>query len=108
MAARLDVPYAVLKEARDRWDAGADELDGAWRRLAKASPSHLSAEVTAAVKAFREPWADELKAAGEQAQGYADEFVFFHRMVVIVDQAHAERLRSLLPWAEHDAAVTDR
>jgi len=108
MAVTLDVPYAVLQAARQRWDAAADELDGAWRRLARSSTSDLSAVVAAAVTGFADGWADELRCAARQAQGYADEFVFFHRMLVLVDRAQAERLRSLLPWAEHAAAVRER
>lgn len=105
MTITLDVPYAVLKAARDRWDASADELDGAWRRLAKVSTTDLSDAVAAAVTAFADPWVDEVKAVARRAQGYADEFVFFRRLLVLVDQAQAERLRALLPWAEHDATV---
>ncbi|GAA3533508.1 hypothetical protein [Nocardioides daeguensis] len=105
MTITLDVPYAVLKAARDRWDEAADELDGAWRRLAKVSTSDLSDAVAAAVTAFADPWVDELKVVARQAQGYADEFVFFRRLLVLVDRAQAERLRALLPWTERDAAV---
>jgi hypothetical protein len=105
MTITIDVPYAVLRAARDRWDEAADELDGAWRRLAKVSTSDLSDAVAAAVTAFTDPWVDEVKAVARRAQGYADEFVFFRRLLVLVDQAQAERLRALLPWAERDAAV---
>jgi hypothetical protein len=107
MAVILDVPYAVLRAARERWDLAGDELDGAWRRLTAASTTDLSATVAAAVTGFAEPWADELKAAAALAAGYAEEFVFFHRRLVVVDRAQAERLRSLLPWAERDAAVRE-
>lgn len=107
MTVTLDVPFAVLAAARDRWDAAADELDGAWRRLARASTSELSSAVVAAVSAFTEPWVDEVKAGAGQAQGYVDEFVFFQRVVVLVDRAQAERLRLLLAWSEHDATVTE-
>lgn len=106
MTARLDVPFAVVQQARERWDAAGDELDGAWRRMAKTSTAELASEVVAAVEGFREPWADELKAAAEQATGYAAEIVFFRGLVIVADQEQAERLRSLLPWAQHDAAVT--
>jgi len=106
MGTRLDVPFAVLQAAREAWDGAGDELDGAWRRLAKTSTSELSSEVTAAVEGFREPWADELKATAEQAQGYAEEFVFFRGLVILADREQAERLRTLLPWAQHDAGVT--
>lgn len=107
MAVILDVPYAVLRAARESWDLAGDELDGAWRRLARASTTDLSATVVAAVRGFAEPWADELKAAAALAAAHAEEFVFFHRRLVIVDRAQAERLRSLLPWAEHDASVRE-
>ncbi|WP_377321271.1 hypothetical protein ACFJIY_19205 [Pimelobacter simplex] len=106
MTARLDVPFAVVQQARQRWDAAGDELDGAWRRLATTSTAELDTDVVAAVEGFREPWADELKAAAEQASGYAAEIVYFRGLVVVADQEQAERLRSLLPWAQHDAAVT--
>ncbi|UUW89729.1 hypothetical protein ABFU82_13600 [Nocardioides sp. WV_118_6] len=106
MGAELDVPFTVLQTARAAWDAAGDELDGAWRRLAKASTSGLSAEVSGAVEGFREPWADELKVTAGQAQGYAEEFVFFRGLVIIADRAQAERLRALLPWAQHDAGVS--
>ncbi|GAA3656804.1 hypothetical protein GCM10022237_16120 [Nocardioides ginsengisoli] len=104
----LDVPYAVLREARDRWAAAADELDRCWRRLARASTSGLSAAVTRAVEEFRDPCADELKALGGQAQDHADAFVLYGGQVVLADREQAERLRALLPWAEHAAQVVRR
>ncbi|MDQ6527269.1 hypothetical protein RB608_26885 [Nocardioides sp. LHD-245] len=107
MAVILDVPYAVLRAARESWDLASDELDGAWRRLARLSTAGLSATVAAAVRGFAEPWADELKAAAGLAAGHAEEFVFFHRRLVIVDRAQAEGLRALLPWADRDAAVRE-
>ncbi|TNM37326.1 hypothetical protein FHP29_15900 [Nocardioides albidus] len=107
MTATLDVPYAVLKAARERWDAAADELEGAWRRLAGVSVTGLSATVAAAVTGFAEPWVDELKAASQLAAGYAEELFLFNRMSVLVDEAEAARLRSLLPWVEHDAPIRE-
>ncbi|WP_408898418.1 hypothetical protein ACJ5H2_04745 [Nocardioides sp. R1-1] len=108
MTVTLDVPYAVLRAARERWDAAGDELDGAWRRLARRSTAELSDGVVAAVEAFAEPWVDEVKAIAGLAAGYAEEFVFFHRLLVLVDRAQAERLRTLLPWTQRDAEVGER
>ena len=104
----LDVPYAVQRRARDRWAAAADELDGAWRRLARTATTGLSPAVTSAVERFCEPWADELKAAAERAADHADSFVLHGGQVRFADEAEAERLRTLLPWAEHDAEVVRR
>jgi hypothetical protein len=104
----LDVPYAVLRETRDRWAAAADELDRCWRRLARASTAGLSAAVTRAVEQFRDPLADELKALGGQAQDHADAFVLYRGQLVLADREQAERLRALLPWAEHEAEVSRR
>lgn len=102
----LEVSPSVVMDARDRWDAAADALDGAWRRLHKIECSALSAEVVAAVEAFCEPWVDEIKKAAQQAQGYSDELPRTLTQLTFVDEEHAERLRSLLPWTEHDARVS--
>lgn len=107
MAVTLAVPPAVLQETKAKWDDGADELDGTWRRLHKTGTSGFSPEVAAAVLAFREPWVDELKAAGLQAQGYSDAIVLFLGTAVVADDQQAERLRSLLPWAYHAAAISE-
>lgn len=101
----LAVPFEVLNRARTAWDAAADELDGAWRRLDRASTSGFSADVVAAVEAFRTPWVDEVKASAVQAQGYSDEITFFRRSVVITDEDQAERIRATLPWGHHDARI---
>ena len=106
MAVTLAVPYDVLQEAKRKWDEAADELDGNWRRLSKASTDGFSTRVAAAVEAFREPWVDEIKGAGEQAQGYSEEIVFFRNWLVLADEAEAERIRSILPWAYHDAEIS--
>lgn len=107
MAVTLAVPPAVLRETKATWDDGADELDGAWRRLHKTGTAGFSSEVAAAVLAFREPWVDELKAAGLQAQGYSDAIVLFLGSAVLADDEQAERLRSLLPWSQQDAAIVE-
>lgn len=107
MSVFLDVPFAVLREAQEKWDAGADKLDGAWRRLHKAETAGLSSAVVAAIDAFRDPWVDEVKATGLQAQGYADEIRAFNLQLVHTDAAQAEKVRSLLPWAEHAARIVE-
>lgn len=107
MAVTLAVSTKVLMEAKARWDDGADELDGTWRRLHRTGTSGFSSEVAAAVVAFREPWVDELKAAGLQAQGHSDAIVLFLGTAVVADAAEAERLRSLLPWAQRGAAIVE-
>ena len=107
MAVTLAVPMAVLEETKAQWDDSADELDGTWRRLHKTGTSGISSEVAAAVLAFREPWVDELKAAGLQAQGHSDAIVLFHGAAVLADTEQAERLRSLLPWSHQDAAIVE-
>lgn len=107
MAVTLAVSREVLLDAKARWDDGADQLDGTWRRLHKTGTSGFSSEVAAAVTAFREPWVDELKAAGLQAQGHSDAIVLFQGSVVAADTAEAERLRALLPWAQRGAAIVE-
>ncbi|MBM7516125.1 hypothetical protein [Nocardioides nitrophenolicus] len=106
MTITLEIPYAVLAATRGRWDAAADQLDGAWRRLARMSGDDLSAAVTAAVTAFAEPWVEEVRALARLAQEHADDADFFHRLLVLVDRVQADRLRALLPWAE--SAATER
>ncbi|KRB76958.1 hypothetical protein ASE01_09315 [Nocardioides sp. Root190] len=105
MAVTLDVPFEVLRTAKIKWDEAADELDGNWRRLHKSSIAGFSAEVTAAVEAFREPWVDEIKVAGERAQAHSDEIVLFGQRVWLADADQAERVRALLPWAHSDAGI---
>lgn len=107
MAVTLAVPYAVVLGIKAKWDEAADGLDGNWRRLHKASTDGFSPEVAAAIEAFREPWVDEIKAAAQQAQGYSDEITVFQGRVLIADLEQAERLRSLMPWAHRDAAITE-
>lgn len=100
MGVTLDVPWPVLVAARDHWDAAGREVGGAWRRLARAATAGLSPAVTAAVEGFREPWADELRAAGEQADRHAEAFLLLRRGFGVTDVAQAHRLRALLPWSE--------
>lgn len=106
MAVTLHVSYQVLLGTRIRWDHTADQLDGSWRRLSRASTSGLSAEVAAAVDAFRDPWVDELKASAERAQDHSDQIVLLRHELVVADETHAERIRSLLPWAQHAAEIS--
>lgn len=108
MTATLDVPYAVLAGIKGKWDEAADGLDGSWRRLHKTSTEGFSAEVSAAVEAFREPWVDEIKAMALQAQGNSEELVLFRGLLVLIDAAQAERVRSLLPWVHHAAGIRER
>lgn len=107
MTITLAVPYTVLLTVKGRWDQSADELDGSWRRLHKASTDGFSAEVAAAVEAFREPWVDEIRTMALQAQGNSDEIVFHRGLVRLADAAQAERVRSLLPWAHHAAGIRE-
>lgn len=105
MAVTLAVPYQVLREMKRRWDDSADELDGSWRRLSKVSTKGFSPEVAAAVDAFTDPWVEEIKACAETAQGYSDEIVFFRNILVLTDEAHAQRIRAALPWVHRDAEI---
>lgn len=106
MAVTLHVPYQVLLGARIAWDHTADQLDGSWRRLTKASTRGLSAAVAAAVDTFRDPWIDEIKASAEKAQDHSDQIVLLRHELVVEDEAHAERIRSLLPWVQHAAEIS--
>lgn len=106
MAVTLHVPYQVLLGARIAWDHTADQLDGSWRRLTKASTRGLSAAAAAAVDAFRDPWIDEIKASGERAQDHSDQIVLVRHELVVEDEAHAECIRSLLPWAQRAAEIS--
>lgn len=106
MAVTLGVPADVLKMVKAQWDDSADELDGTWRRLHRASTDGFSPEVAAAVESFREPWVDEIKAVAGQAQDYSDEIIFFIASVFLIDVAQAERIRSTMPWAFHDAPIS--
>lgn len=101
----LAVPYVVLRDMKRKWDESADELDGSWRRLSRTSTKGFSAEVEAAVEAFREPWVDEVKACAETAQAHGDDIVFFRNILVLTDEAHAERIRAALPWLHRNAEI---
>jgi hypothetical protein len=108
MAVTLDVPYAVLKAAKQEWDSAADRLDGSFRHLVRASTTSLSPAVTAAVETFRHAWGDELRCCGQRAQGYSDAFYDTGTDFLVTDVAEAELLRSVLPWAYHDARIGGR
>jgi hypothetical protein len=108
MAVTIDVPYEVLEAAKGEWDSAADRLDGSFRRLLRASTGSLSPAVTAAVETSRQRWADELKSCGQQAQGYSDAFYDTGTDFLITDRAEAELIRSVLPWAYHDARIGGR
>lgn len=101
----LAVPFTVLLEIKGKWDESGDELDGQWRRLHKTSTDGLATDVAAAVETFRETWVDELKAMAGQAQDHSEEIVFFRGVVQLADEAQAERVRSLLPWAYRAAEI---
>ncbi|WP_435771883.1 hypothetical protein [Nocardioides sp. SYSU DS0651] len=103
----LAVPPGVLSAAKAEWDDAADELDGNWRRLHKASTDGFSPEVAAAVEAFREPWVDEIKAAAREAQGHSDDLALFHHQVLLADAEQAERIRALLPWVHRNAEIRE-
>jgi hypothetical protein len=102
----LQVSAEVLRTAKAKWDQAADELDGSWRRLDKASTDGFSSEVAAAMEAFCEPWVDELKDCAVEAQDNSEAIVMFRDVLWATDAASAERIRSLLPWAHHDAPIS--
>ena len=108
MAVTIDVPYSVLEAAKAEWDQAADELDGSFRRLITTSTSGLAPAVVAAVDTFRRRWGEELKACGAQAQTFSDAFHDTGTDFLVTDTAQARRLRSLLPWAFHDARIEGR
>jgi hypothetical protein len=108
MAVTIDVPYSVLSAAKAEWDEAADELDGSFRRLVTASTSGLSPTATAAVDTFRQRWGDELKACGQKAQMFSDAFLDTGNDFLITDTAQARLMRSVLPWAFHDARIEGR
>jgi hypothetical protein len=108
MAVTIDVPYSVLRAAKAEWDEAADALDGAFRRLVTAPTSGLSATATAAVEAFQQGWGDELKACGQKAQSFSDAFHDTGSDFLITDTAQARLIRSVLPWAFHEARIEGR
>ena len=105
MAVTLEVPVLVLQAAALEWDDAGDTLDGAWRRLDKASTADLSPEVAAAVQAFQTSWADEIKACGQRAQRCSEALTDSLQHFTSLDEAEAERLRGMLPWAYRTARI---
>lgn len=106
MAVTLEVSAEVLRAVKAKWDEAADALDGAWRRLDKASTDGFSGEVAAAVEAFQEPWVDEIKDRAAEAQANSEAIVILGDRLWATDAAIAEHVRSLLPWAHHDAPIS--
>ncbi|MFC5728848.1 MULTISPECIES: hypothetical protein [Nocardioides] len=107
MGVTLDVPAHVLQHFKGEWDAAADKLDGAWRRLAKASTDGFAREVVSAVEQFQDAWVEEIKRIAGVAQGNSDAFVLAGDDFAITDRGEAERLRSLLSWGYHDAKIRE-
>ena len=101
----LDVPDGVLAKAKAAWDDAGDQLDGSWRRLARASTTDLAAEVAAAVATFQDAWTDQLKSLAGLAADHSEAFVRAAGEFRTVDVAEAERLRSLLPWSHRGAPI---
>ena len=108
MAVILDVPQAVLLDGVHEWDDAGDTLDGAWHRLASASTADLAPDVAAAMSAFQTSWADEIKACGSSAQSNSEELTAALLNFTQLDEAEAERARSLLPWIFRSATIVER
>ena len=105
MAVTIDVPPGVLAAAKVAWDDAADGLDGAWRRLGKASTSGFAPTVVSAVEAFQTTWTDELKRRAEAAQDNSDALVEVSGGFEFVDVAAAEKARALLGWVHRAAPI---
>jgi len=105
MAVTLAVPDGVLAAAKAAWDDAADGLDGAWRRLGKASTEGFSPAVAAAAEAFQDTWVTELKHRAEDAQEHSDAFVEVAGVFEFTDRASAEQARGLLAWTYRTAAI---
>ncbi|MFW6866626.1 hypothetical protein ACOACQ_04510 [Nocardioides sp. CPCC 206347] len=108
MGVTIDVPPGVLAAAKTAWDDAADGLDGAWRRLGKASTAGFAPAVVTAVEAFQTTWTDELKRRAEAAQANSDAFVEVSGDFEFTDAAAAEQARALLGWAHRAAPIGER
>lgn len=107
MGVTLAVTDDLLRRAKADWDASADELDGSWRRLSRASTDGFSPDVAAAVEAFRDPWVGELKARAAEAQDYSDAIVLFRNPLWATDAEIGGLLGAPGLWAGHGGPAGD-
>lgn len=107
MAVTLDVPPGVLEAAGRAWDDAHDKLAGAVARLDSTVLGELSSGVTTAARAFLEVWSGEVAVLSRQSESSAEAFADLDADLEINDAAGALRLRSLLPWVHHAAAVRE-
>ena len=105
MGVTLDVPPGVLEQAGRAWDDAHDKLTGAGARLDGIVLSGLSTAVEAAVTTFLEVWLGEAAVLSRQASSHSAAFADLDGDLGLSDAAEAERLRSLLPYAFHDAPI---
>lgn len=107
MAVTLDVPPGVLEAAGRAWDDAHDKLVGAVARLDGIVLTELSTRVTTPVRAFLEVWSAEATLLSRQSASSAAAFADLDADLEISDAAGAVRLRSLLPWVHHAAAIRE-
>jgi len=103
----IEVSYDEVDRAKQAWSTQAETLTGATLRIAKVNGGGLSARVAAEVRRFGRRWHTEIDSLATLAQDNADAFVFVKGTYEVSDLQQAERIRSLLPWADrHDPIRT--
>ncbi|GAB2968880.1 hypothetical protein [Nocardioides montaniterrae] len=105
MAVTIDVDYKVLEQAKAGWDSINDTLEAAQLRFGKVTGHGLSAAVAAEVLAFKKYWYAEVSRLAQDAWSNADAFQCTMVGFTISDEQQAEKIRSLLPWADRGARI---
>lgn len=105
MGVTLDVPPGVLARAGKAWDDAHDKLTGAGTRLGEIELANLSTTVESAVTTFLEVWSGETAVLSRQASSHSAAFTGLDADLGLTDAAEAQRVRSLLPFAFHDAPI---
>jgi hypothetical protein len=108
MAVIIDVDPAVLDRARAEWRCAATTLDGAALRLAGVTGAGLAPPVRAEVERFAGRWGAEARSLVTTAEQAYDALLATSVLFGTCDREQAVRIRSLLPWREHDDPIVER
>lgn len=94
----------LLARSAQQWGDRADEMYAARSTLQGAPTELLGPRVGPVAEAFAADWADRVGALLEQAQSHSAALSASALDFGQTDEATAQHLRTLLPWADREAS----
>ena len=99
------IMLSFIRQVSGTWDDQAEQLRGGHKRLtdAHSAVNDLGDRVGPVAGTYLTTWLTEVTNLASAAQGRSDGLAEFTVSVVDFDEAAADDLRSILPWADRDA-----